>query len=264
MYSDLEFRIELEPERRLQPDGMASPALDIEQPAVREFDQALDDMLLLQAGVLPGIPGSKFSFAWDSRPAGKEHEPIPPHDYTNYFAEHKVPIAPRGTLMHSHDRLHVRGYKELFSDEEFAGVVQPAAANSLDDEDLERKFTGAIDKFSDNHGIIIKRHELGYSGIRGEMARYVHQHAIDDGRTYLEALIRLADKLAFDEQPLPEASQARFNNLWEKLGFRASEEAFVAEDLAQLQTSRLTLEIVPFDYIAYPLKSDAELPDVTH
>jgi hypothetical protein len=101
--------------------------------------------------------GNGFSFVIDRRPSGQENRPIPPHEYTRYFSEGSVPVAPLGHREHEHDLTHAPSYKKMLEEAEgVARLVRTAAINALGDPKLSKVFTDAMDGFGDCHRNILQ------------------------------------------------------------------------------------------------------------
>lgn len=90
--------------------------------------------------------GNGFSFVMDQRPQGRENDHIPPEDYTRYFSQRQIPLAPKGHLLHDHDIGHVHSYQTIFAITDLANVIQTAATNSLASPELCQIFTSSMDQ----------------------------------------------------------------------------------------------------------------------
>jgi len=190
---------------------------------------------LLELGILAVILGD-FSFVWDERPKGEEDKKIPDHDFTAYFTRHQIPVAPRGTKLHPHDKGHISSYQKLFVDRDFGSLAHRASANALGDSDLETQFTGAMDRFGDEHRNLLDMDAGLWSD--GDDRERVYGY-INGARIYLARLIRLADHVPIDQE-LSEASQALFDRLWQNLGFRARQNGLFQAAYYRATTSRQT------------------------
>jgi hypothetical protein len=155
-----------------------------------------------------------FTFVVDHRPEGHEGDFISAEEYTQYFANRRIPITAEG-MLHSHDLGHARDYLRIFKDPLFADVVAGAAANSLGDPEECRKFTSATDKFGD--AIFI----MGLTGLVGDGT----VNGVSMARHHLRRLVSLftgepfkldifVDALNKD----PTKSDFIVNAIWEGLG----------------------------------------------
>lgn len=155
---------------------------------------------VLDSGVMPGVDNG-WVFEEDTRPAGNEDGDIPSSEYTQYFANGKIPIAAAGHRRREHDAQHVTGYQRLFKSERFSHTVRSAAQNSVGDSGREKQFTGAINGLGDgyNQCFLGRRYQRGDVNV---MARG----------------IRLLADLSVSDKTEPDASLDLARSLWSSFG----------------------------------------------
>lgn len=201
----------------LLPDAVLGPAALEGMPAtvVSPFERLTESgfALRMRGGRRVPFPNG-YTLVQDQRPAGQEDKPIPPVPFTGYFQRRLVPYA--SGVLSDHDCSHAAAYQELLSNTEFAEFVWVAASNAGTNIGPCRKFTGAIDKFSDAHILLTKGD--------GPSELYDPQRYVDQARNCLGRLIELQTTTAVQPDGIPNAVESDlFGSLWSQTGFAVCE-----------------------------------------
>lgn len=111
-------------------------------------------MTTLSYGGQPAM-GSGFRVETYTPPPGDTRGSIPARAFTEYFADKKVPVADKTTVVHTHDIGHMPGYEVLLENPVAAALVYSAARTAKEGSDANcRLFAGAIDELSVSLAIV--------------------------------------------------------------------------------------------------------------
>lgn len=168
---------------------------------------------IVASGNMPNLDNG-FSFVTDQRPDNGQNKPIPPAEYTAYFSQRQIPVAPKDHMYHRHDVSHMPSYQDMFAHKDFADLVTTAASNSLASPELTSRFTGAIDRFGDYMSNISRSDSYVYYDFLS--------YSIKGARLNLSELVALRFGIEQDAE-LSDEAQELMDDLWHQLGLDAQE-----------------------------------------